>query len=246
LTTPTSAELQTKLDVVRREVRNLTVMGIDPNQRPAQAALIKELERSARTELRLRKMALGHAKRAFGSRGGLMVPPTSLTGNSGNDDVARTGNSRSPALQMRVTSRRVFSCCNQDELSNRSRKSADDGIRQRCTLLHSQDGRAFGIPRPGSQTLYWHDFDADEQGYLLSLGEWRDEPPPPPTWREYFISERIPHQTPSDLRCPRHMAGGLDRRARSAGHTDGTNDASKTSTFKNSAAIARFKLNHKF
>jgi hypothetical protein len=59
---PTLAELQTKLDSVRREVRNLTVMGMDPNQTPEQAALIKELERSARAEMRLRTMALAHAK----------------------------------------------------------------------------------------------------------------------------------------------------------------------------------------
>jgi type II secretory pathway component PulM len=60
--TPTLAELQTKLDSVRREVRNLTVMGMDPNQTTDQAALIKELERSARAEQRLRKMALDYAK----------------------------------------------------------------------------------------------------------------------------------------------------------------------------------------
>src|SRR5262245_58181799 len=60
---PTLAELQTKLDSVRREVRNLTVMGLDPSQPPDQAALIKELERSARAETRLRIMALEHAKR---------------------------------------------------------------------------------------------------------------------------------------------------------------------------------------
>ena len=59
---PTLAELQTKLDSVRREVRNLTVMGMDPNQTPEQAALIKELERSARAEMRLRTMALEHAR----------------------------------------------------------------------------------------------------------------------------------------------------------------------------------------
>ena len=35
---PTLAELQTKLDGVRREVRNLTVMGMDPKQPPDQAA----------------------------------------------------------------------------------------------------------------------------------------------------------------------------------------------------------------
>jgi hypothetical protein len=60
--TPTLAELQTKLDSVRREVRNLTVMGMDPNQTTEQAALIKELERTARAEQRLRKMALDYAK----------------------------------------------------------------------------------------------------------------------------------------------------------------------------------------
>ena len=60
--TPALADLQTKLESVRREVRNLTVMGMDPNQTTEQAALIKELEQSARAEQRLRKMALDYAK----------------------------------------------------------------------------------------------------------------------------------------------------------------------------------------
>jgi hypothetical protein len=59
---PTLAELQIELDSVRREVRNLTVMGMDPNQTAEQAALIKKLERSARAEQRLRKLALDYAK----------------------------------------------------------------------------------------------------------------------------------------------------------------------------------------
>jgi hypothetical protein len=59
---PTLAELQAKLDSVRREVRNLTIMGMDPNQTTEQTALIKKLERSARAEQRLRKMALDYAK----------------------------------------------------------------------------------------------------------------------------------------------------------------------------------------
>ena len=59
---PTLAELQTKLDSVRREVRNLTIMGLDPNQTTEQAALIRQLERSARAETRLRFMALEHSK----------------------------------------------------------------------------------------------------------------------------------------------------------------------------------------
>jgi hypothetical protein len=66
---PTLAELQAKLDSVRREVRNLTVMGMDPSQTPGQAALIKELERSARAEMRLRTMALEHARAESHSQG---------------------------------------------------------------------------------------------------------------------------------------------------------------------------------
>src|SRR5262245_36803149 len=58
----TLAKLQTELDSVRREVRNLTVMGLDPGQPPDQAALIKELERSARAEMRLRTMAFAYAR----------------------------------------------------------------------------------------------------------------------------------------------------------------------------------------
>jgi hypothetical protein len=61
-TKPTLAELQAKLDSVRREVRNLTVMGMDPSQTPEQTSLIKELERSARAEMRLRTMAIEHAE----------------------------------------------------------------------------------------------------------------------------------------------------------------------------------------
>ncbi|MGC2436739.1 MAG: hypothetical protein WA478_08585 [Pseudolabrys sp.] len=54
---PTLAELQTKLDGVRREVRNLTVMEMDPKQPPDQVALIRDLEQSAQVEMRLRSMA---------------------------------------------------------------------------------------------------------------------------------------------------------------------------------------------
>jgi hypothetical protein len=57
---PTLSDLQTKLAGVRREVRNLTVMGMDPSQPPDQMALIKQLEISARAEQRLRKMALDY------------------------------------------------------------------------------------------------------------------------------------------------------------------------------------------
>ena len=55
-------ELQKNVDSVRRELRNLTVMGMDPKQPADQLALIKQLEISARAEQHLRKMALDHER----------------------------------------------------------------------------------------------------------------------------------------------------------------------------------------
>jgi len=51
-------------------------------------------------------------------------------------------------------------------------------------------------PSQVAQTLHW--YDSAEVGYLLSLGEWRIDPPPVPTWREFFISQGIAHQTEKD------------------------------------------------
>ena len=39
------AELESKLDAVRREVRNLVVMRMDPNQTPDQLTIIKHTAR---------------------------------------------------------------------------------------------------------------------------------------------------------------------------------------------------------
>jgi hypothetical protein len=58
---PTIQELERKLQSVRREVRNLTVMGMDPKQPADQLTLIKQLEISARAEQRLRKRGLDYA-----------------------------------------------------------------------------------------------------------------------------------------------------------------------------------------
>ena len=55
-------ELQKNVDSVRRELRNLTVMGMDPSQPADQLAVIKQLEISARAEQRLRKKALDYAR----------------------------------------------------------------------------------------------------------------------------------------------------------------------------------------
>ena len=59
---PDSKELKTKLDDARQEVRNLTVMQMKPDQSPENLVLLRNLERSARAEAKLRQKALDHGK----------------------------------------------------------------------------------------------------------------------------------------------------------------------------------------
>ena len=48
-------------------------------------------------------------------------------------------------------------------------------------------------PSQVAQTLHW--YEVADDGYRLTLGEWTTVPPPAPTWREFFVSEGIAHQT---------------------------------------------------
>ena len=52
--------LRRKIASVRQEVRNLTVMGMRPDLQPHQAELIRNLERSARAEVKGRQAHLDH------------------------------------------------------------------------------------------------------------------------------------------------------------------------------------------
>ena len=60
-------------------------------------------------------------------------------------------------------------------------------------------------PKQVLQTLYWYDGQTDD-GYLLTLGEWMLDPPPAPSWRAFFISEGIRHQTEDEIEsvCREH------------------------------------------
>jgi hypothetical protein len=52
-------------------------------------------------------------------------------------------------------------------------------------------------PKQVLQTLYW--YDNTDDGYLLALGEWAMDPPPAPSWRAFFTSEGLVHQTEDEI-----------------------------------------------
>jgi hypothetical protein len=60
---PDLPTLEKKLKAARQEVRNLQVLSMDPSLPPHKAELVRNRERSARAEVKLRVKALEHAKR---------------------------------------------------------------------------------------------------------------------------------------------------------------------------------------
>ena len=53
------------------------------------------------------------------------------------------------------------------------------------------------------ETMYWHEIP--DEGYQLTLGPWSFAPPPP-RWRDFFVSEGIPHRTDEEVEkiCSAH------------------------------------------
>jgi len=62
MTDPSLDELARALAEARQEVRNLIVMQLRPGQTKHKLAVLKNLERSARAEVKLRVVALEYAK----------------------------------------------------------------------------------------------------------------------------------------------------------------------------------------
>jgi hypothetical protein len=87
-----------------------------------------------------------------------------------------------------------------------SRRGFLIGVGSLLTTAFVKDARSFirttgrpllAPPTQALQTLYWYADDGD--GYILSLGEMMDPLPPAPSWREFFISEGIRHQTEDEI-----------------------------------------------
>jgi hypothetical protein len=59
-------DLRRELAATRQEVRNLTVMGMRPGLTPEKVELIRNLERSARAEVKLRQRHLDYVLKTHG------------------------------------------------------------------------------------------------------------------------------------------------------------------------------------
>jgi hypothetical protein len=66
-------------------------------------------------------------------------------------------------------------------------------------------------PAQVAETLHSYHNDNDDT-YHLSLGPWTGKPPAAPTWREFFASEGIAHQTEADAEriWSQHLIGPED------------------------------------
>jgi hypothetical protein len=87
-----------------------------------------------------------------------------------------------------------------------SRRGFLIGVGSLLTAAFVKDARSFirtngrpllARPKQVAQIMYW--YDSDDQGYLLTLGEWTHEPPPAPSWRELLVRDGIPHQTKDEI-----------------------------------------------
>ena len=92
------------------------------------------------------------------------------------------------------------------------------GVGGLLTAAFTKDARSFirktgepllAQPAEVAETMYW--YDGGEQGYILTIGPW-EFCPPPPTWREFFVGERVAHETEPEIHAiwERHGIGPED------------------------------------
>ena len=68
-------------------------------------------------------------------------------------------------------------------------------VKDARSFIHRTSQPLLASPPQVVKTLHWYELGED---YQLTLGPWMF-PPKPPTWREFFVSEGIPHQTDSEI-----------------------------------------------
>jgi hypothetical protein len=76
-------------------------------------------------------------------------------------------------------------------------------VKDARSFIHRTNQPLLASPPRVVETMYWQEIP--DEGYQLTLGPWSFAPPPP-TWREFFVSEDIPHRTDEDVEkiCSSH------------------------------------------
>jgi len=77
-------------------------------------------------------------------------------------------------------------------------------VKDARSFIHRNNQPLLSSPSQVVETMYWHEIP--DEGYQLTLGPW-SLAPHPPTWRKFFVSEGIPHQTDSEIEkiCSSHF-----------------------------------------
>jgi len=81
-------------------------------------------------------------------------------------------------------------------------------VKDASSFIHRTSQPLLASPSRVAQTLHWYGpgYGEGDMGYRLTLGPWTFYPPAP-TWREFFVSEGIPHQTEKEIEkiCSSHL-----------------------------------------
>src|SRR6476646_12059938 len=81
-------------------------------------------------------------------------------------------------------------------------------VKDARSFIHRTSQPLLASPSQVAQTLHWYELD---EGYQLTLGPWTFAPPPP-TWRQFFVSEGIPNRTDNEIGSSHCIApGDFDR-----------------------------------
>jgi hypothetical protein len=70
-------------------------------------------------------------------------------------------------------------------------------VKDARSFIRTNGRPLFATPKQVAQTMYT--YENGDEGYLLTLGEWTDEPPPAPSWRELLIRDGLAHQTKDEI-----------------------------------------------
>jgi hypothetical protein len=77
-------------------------------------------------------------------------------------------------------------------------------VKDARSFIHRNNQPLLTSPSQVAETMYW--CEIPDEGYQLTLGPWSIAPPPP-TWRQFFMKEGIPHRTDSEIEkiCSSHF-----------------------------------------